>query len=363
MKPTLIEESFVFTAQKREEKKRHSIPLFILSVVALAMCAFTQIAHAATATATAAGQTKITVKPQQQGRIWKLADDTYYKWFEEASVACPSGPAGPQGSALTNKVGAFTRSSGVIPCPGGEGNGEGRATWVGTSDYLKLDYAYTNTAIATKLVSPPLGPVTTVAKVKDPTLLEIGSQNTSLLISQTLQRGTEIQRHNFADPNAPVPYIDLKYRFAIGDYIGASPNKLWPDSGPPPANSFDPVDVRLFENTTGNIQAVVTLDTNGVQAISASFSRTAPQLEALLEGADWVKGAEDWTLQGNLSLFDLTLTNTNDAIDPAGTPAAFGFLLTETASVDLPEPSSLLLLGSGVLGLSGFLRQRLLTRR
>ena len=101
--------------------------------------------------------------------------------------------------------------------------------------------------------------------------------------------------HRFSGQTSQTHWLQFRSsswsdRFAIGDF-SSNPKAFWPASGPPPPNSFDPVDIRVFESTPGHLEADVTLDTAGVQSITASFAETAAQIAAGIEGADWIEGA------------------------------------------------------------------------
>lgn len=314
---------------------------YLLAVSIIAVAGSPPAARGATATATAAGTTGGST-PGTSG--WVFSGPRV--WFEQATVACPSGVAGPHDGPVRSKAGVTSSDTGAIACPvAAEGNGRGVGAFSGDALPLTLHYTYSDIATATKLTNPPPGAVTTTARVVDPTNLVVGHQGQSVAFFQDLLHGTQVQRADFSNPLAPIPFLELEYRFAIGDF-SSNPKAFWPASGPPPPNSFDPVDIRVFESTPGHLEADVTLDTAGVQSITASFAETAAQIAAGIEGADWIEGAQDWTLGADLHLFDMLLTNTDEAVDPAGTPGAFGVRLTDVASVtNVAEPPALLLLG------------------
>jgi hypothetical protein len=230
-------------------------------------------------------------------------------------------------------------------------------------------FPYYNMSITGHLVLTPPTPQTDPPTyiqgqfwVRDPIGYTVGDVGTNLTATVSLLAGTSFLGTQIEPGN---PNLQLDTRFGVGSSFSASdPSTLWGNSGPlitpPPANAFDLRTISLMQNSAGTgVLAVVSPDpSSSLAGFNVSSSNTSGQIESLIEGADWVHSGDMWTLESNLPLYQITLTNAQDNND--GIPLVIGSFFSDAAELtSVPEPSTLALLVTGIVVLSG----RVLWRR
>jgi hypothetical protein len=254
---------------------------------------------------------------------------------------------GPNTSGIGNKEidAPQNRGTAYINDPDGSGaRGRAEATVDSDPGLIYHSYDFTLTAIAEGIAGPPRHETHTRAWLVDPLGLGVGTVDTSINHSQTLYSGSQVQ----SPPNSEGPSLEMTIlgRFGLGAFSD-DPDTFWNDI--PPNGVFDLYSIRIFQDiATSMIDVSVDFFDTSTLGFGISYFETESEIANKIRNADWSLSGNVWTLQEDLLLVDLLVTNLSPANE--GESATIGTMIANDA-VAVPAPGVLWMLCIGMLPL------------